>query len=662
MSECCAKPQGQADDRDLTEDGADTGRMADESADGAHPATAALPQWVRPVVAAMRTSRTVLEIVPLPVLVEEVDDWRRHAREESWNRKLNRASLSEELEASASRTGMHLARQVDVPLTAYRRFLRGLVSQRVVVSEDLEELHQHSTELMTVLTAHDAFEAGWRDVLGAARARDADALEWDLSCLESMIEATRRAPRETLRDAASVLEPDSRLLGLDSRLPPPNTDFETRLRLAVHTLSAPPEERHCVAWLTYGDARLNRMGETYGPFAFYELDWAVPNAREGDGQWFEHRDEVRQLLRDGIFSWDTSKTERNYQVLVRVDLGVRSPHRALEDADAIVQVLVRVAASRSGGATWKRCGPAYLILDSSVALSSDTAGPNDHGEVDHHGQNGTADALEGVASHMGPALGGFPLPPDLTDALRLLHEAADIDSRDVTLTGRHSIDRRTALVLQDAAFEHVASFAQMEGDVLEQAVLDDWAHAAWVVRVRRAIDVCLRSDEERARDLFLEIYRFGPSSRTTSFLVAGRRAEELLALCSDEFLRRSAEEWLMSISDAGLYLRLYARLRSTGDLLRGRARRVRNSLAHGNPVHPVILDSVRDLSNYRVNSAVDLALESFASSSSLADALVCRAKERAERLNALRSGTCLRDLWELGLGRFPPLGAERAGT
>lgn len=428
----------------------------------------------------------------------------------------------------------------------------------------------------------------------------------------------------------------------------PNTDFETRLRLAVHTLAAPPLERHCVAWLTYGEARLNRMGETYGPFAFYEVDWAAPNACEEDGQWFEHRDEVQQLLRDGIFSWDISTTERTYQVLARVDLGVRSPHRALEDADAMVQVLVRVAASRSGGAAWKRAGPAYLLLDSAVALSSHTAGPNNYREEDHHGQNVTADALERVASHIGPALAGSPLPPDLADALRLLHEAADIDSRDVALTERHSIDRRTALILQDAAFEHIASFAQMEGEVLEGAVLDDWAHAAWLVRVRRAIDLCLKSDGERARDLFLEIYRFGTSSRTTSLLVAGRRADELLALCCDEFVRRAAEQWLMSISDAGLYLRLYARLRPTGELLRGRARRVRNSLVHGNPVHPVILDSVRDVSNYRVDSAFDLALASFASSSSVANALECRAMERADRLKALRSGTCLRDLWEVG--------------
>jgi hypothetical protein len=596
----------------------------------------------------MRASRTVPETVPLPVLVEEVDEWRRHAREESWNRRPNRASLSEDLEASVSRTGVHLAQQVGAPLAPYRRLLQGLVGQRAVVSEDLERLHQLGTELMTVLTAHDAFAAAWQDVLVAGRARDADALECGLSCLESLIEATHRAPRETLRDAASVLDPHPRLTRLDPRLPPPNTDLETRLRLAVHTLAAPPQERHCVAWLTYGEARLNRLGETYGPFVFYEVDWAAPNACEEDGQWFEHRDEVQQLLRDGIFSWDISTTERSYQVLARVDLGFRSPHRALEDADAMVQVLVKVAVSRSGGAAWKRAGPAYLLVDSAVVLSSHTAGPNDYREVDHYGQNVTADALGRAASHIGPALAGSRLPPDLADALRLLHEAADIDSRDVALTERHSIDRRTALVLQDAAFEHIASFAQMEGEVLEGAVLDDWAHAAWDVRVRRAIDLCLRSDGERARDLSLEIYKFGASSRTTSLLVAGRRADELLALCRDDFVRRAAEQWLMSISDAGLYLRLYARLRPTGELLRGRARRVRNSLVHGNPVHSVILDSVGDVSNYRVHMAFDLALESFASSSSVANALECRAKERADRLQALRSGTCLRDLWELG--------------
>lgn len=622
--------------------------MEVESADLAHPAAGGLPPWFRAVVAAMRASRAVPETVPLPVLIEEVQQWRRHAREGSWNRRSNRAALTEDVEASASRTGEHLAQQIGPSLAAYRGKLRALVGEKTVVSHDLDDLHQRGARLMAVLTTHDAFAAAWQDLLEAGRAQDPDALEWSLSCLASLIEATHRAPGETLQNAASVLDPRPRLAGLDTRLPPPGTNLEARLRLAVDILAAPLQERHCVAWITYGDARLNHEGESYGPFRFYEVDWVVPNAREQNGQWFEHRDEVRNLLRDGIFTWDISETERPYQVLARVDLGVRSPHRALEDADAMVQGLVRIAAGRSGGAAWQRTGPAYLLLDGTVALSSDTAAPQDFREADHYGQNVTADSLERVAPHIGPAFAGFPLPPDLSNALRLLYEAADIDSREVALTGRHCIDRRTALALQDAAFEHIATFAQMAGEDLENAVLSDWPHAAWSARVRRAIDLCLRSDAERARDISLEIYSFGQSSRTTSFLVAGRRADELLALCNDQLVRRAAEKWLISISDAGLYLRLYTGLQDTDKLLRGRARRVRNSLVHGNPVHPVILESVRDLLDYRINSALELALESFASSLSVADELDRRAKQRDKRLKALRSGMCLRELWELG--------------
>lgn len=67
---------------------------------------------------------------------------------------------------------------------------------------------------------------------------------------------------------------------------------------------------------------------------------------------------------------------------------------------------------------------------------------------------------------------------------------------------------------------------------------------------------------------------------------------------------------------------------------------------HGNPVQPLVLDTVRDISRYRVNSAFSVALNAFSTSTPLAAALDRRAEDRERRMSELRRGTSLLELWE----------------
>jgi hypothetical protein len=81
------------------------------------------------------------------------------------------------------------------------------------------------------------------------------------------------------------------------------------------------------------------------------------------------------------------------------------------------------------------------------------------------------------------------------------------------------------------------------------------------------------------------------------------------------------------------------------DLLQERLSRTRNALTHGNPVHPAVIDSVRDLSTYRVNAAIGVALEAFSTSGSFDAALRVRTEELGRVIDHLTRGVSLLDQW-----------------
>ncbi len=185
----------------------------------------------------------------------------------------------------------------------------------------------------------------------------------------------------------------------------------------------------------------------------------------------------------------------------------------------------------------------------------------------------------------------------------------------------------------------------MSGDDLEEAILATWPHARWSSQVNAAINVCLRSDEVASTALHRRIITDQPGKTWTSFLEADRHTDELLALCRNPLKRRFAKKWLTSIRDAPLCLDLHRRQENERDLLRERLSRTRNALTHGNPVHPAVIDSVRDLSTYRVNAAIGLALEVFSTSGSLDAALRARTEEQRRVIDHLTRSVSMLDEW-----------------
>jgi hypothetical protein len=246
----------------------------------------------------MGRTRNPPTALPLAVVVDEVDRWRRHARDESWKRKLNRVSLSKDLQASVAAAGTHLAQFIASELRPYQECLEHLATIGQVSTGSLRELAETGAALKTALATPRAMGAAWQDVLAVSQSPDADteSLSWALICLEAMIESTQRSPEHTLRAARAVLDPDPRLAIFSPEAPTGNTPLDTRLRMAADVITEPPVPQHCIAWITYGSARLSGVARDFGPMAFYEIDWAVPNALDGNGQPFSHRDELRSLL------------------------------------------------------------------------------------------------------------------------------------------------------------------------------------------------------------------------------------------------------------------------------------------------------------------------------------------------------------------------------
>src|ERR1700722_16506623 len=93
---------------------------------------------------------------------------------------------------------------------------------------------------------------------------------------------------------------------------------------------------------------------------------------------------------------------------------------------------------------------------------------------DHYGQNGTADALAKYGPELGALLQAGPLPPYEAEALRLVGEAGQVDSRENALHGSATIAEQTVVVLQATAVEHIASYADVSDGDHTEALLAAW--------------------------------------------------------------------------------------------------------------------------------------------------------------------------------------------
>jgi hypothetical protein len=581
--------------------------------------------------------------LPLAVLTHEVEHWCARGRAISWGHRNNPTSLHDDIQDTLKHLGPALKSEVARDIKTFTVQARCLQHKPAPTADQTRALRVASHALRESLRQPAALEAAWRDVWKAAQKEDLELLEWRMSCLLDLLDLAGKDDRWAFSES---------LLALHATVEGDRTSapWKGRLDAAGRALSHVPSSAHCVVWLSYQNASLASLtGQRCGPVDLYEARWVVPNADKEDGHAFPYRDELRTLLagRHGE-SWrdlgDSDGDRGNRVVLARVDLGVRASYGALEAADRVVQTMVELAAYRWGGSAWVPFGPAALWTDGTLRTTSFArSGPSDYTVASRRYQ--TAKGLSEHGEQVAVALTTGALRPDLVDAVRLLHEAAQLDEAVSTSRSTRSgvPASRIAVVLEDSAVEHLASVAGMTCDDLDSYILEGWAHSALSGRVRRALHLCVHSsatphDGASESDLRQQLRRSTLGS-PESFILAGTRMEEVIAMCDEPTITTYARRWLETLLDPRAYLARYEALVAAGDRLARRTMRVRNSVAHGNPADDGVVESVRALSRYRAHVALDVALASVTRGVPMVDELDRMRGAGNARLSALRSGT-----------------------
>lgn len=585
--------------------------------------------------------------LPIVATAQEVLHWCERSRVESWSRKQNPKSLYDDARASARSIGPELGLLVGVELEAFAAAAKAVVELKRHEASTVRILSSACAGLLQALLSPDATRSAWRDFVAVTIGTDADStISADrMTILSSLIQSSGRSASSIIGGARVITEGGEQAQHF--RLGNPTfgeENLEARIAAAGEYLASPAEKGHCIVWLTFANADIS-AGKEFGRMTFFPIDWAVPNARDADGQVFPHREELRTLLEERHWRLPAMDSDRPYQVLVRVDLGVRTSYKAIEDAENLVQTLVRVAMNRSGGSAWKRCGSAFCLMNGLVAVTAISARP--FRGPDNFGRNATSEELEMRAGQVAQALGSSSLTPELADAIRLFSEAAEVDSREVALNRRKTIDRRTVILLEDASYEHSAAYLGVAAEHLESLVMGDWAFNEWAGRVLWAVETCLDSPGHQQGNLRQRVFSYSQGSELFSLESALPMRDELLSLCTDPLDHDLAARYLGSLDDAGLCSSILEDLDSDCNVLKARLHRCRNALAHGNPVIDEVVASVRGVSRFRANAVLTICLEYFSSGASDPRAAMSSITESQDRFAAfLDAGARPVDFWK----------------
>ncbi len=580
----------------------------------------------------------------------EVCEWADRAPSSAWARPDNARSMRADVEAGLSVCGAAFQGQLQPFGVALMEALdRVAVGPKADRGADVASLGAVSHQAKALLQSPPLRVAAWQDLADAARADrpDITVIEPRIALLDALLVGAGVDPGERFRRLADVLSPSAATLARDPDAAPPGWTDAQRLEAADALLREPAATGHCVAWLTFAAARLPQFVLEMGPVTFFDADWCIPNALGPPWQEYRYRDELTRVI---AHDHDRGTLDPNacprHEVLARVDLGHRPPCGWKEEAAAQIRSVVGLVAIRAGAPSWRRAGFSCLVVDGEVGTYS--FGPGDEPlftEPDHYGMNGFADALEDYRTELAGLLSSGPLPTDVAEALRLVGEAGQVDSRENALNGTATIAEQTVIVLQVAAVERLAAYAGMDGEAFASELAADWALARYHQNLAWAVERCLSGVGGGGDPLFHRVVSFASGRRRLSFVAAFDVRDQLIAACPGRFERARASSLLESIGDADTASRLLASFGAEAGVLKGRLSRCRNGLMHGNPVALESVQSVRDFSRFVMRAALDDSIRSIAEGRPVADLLEASDRRRRTTLDGLQRGRSIGDIW-----------------
>lgn len=599
------------------------------------------PAWLAGLAAVLSDPPRTSTILLLPELLSELDGWLRHRRLEPWRPQL-RASLRDEVRWSVEHLGSSRS-AFDGPLNDYLNAVEDALSDGPPTEAQRHAALAAGEVVRAALITPASLRAFWQDLVTVARTEQRPHVVGGATlALASALEVAGHDVTRLLTRVARVLGDDAtavaevevalgrhqspiawRVLRGQSAC----VSVEDRLELCELLIAAPPPRGRCIAWVAFKDAQMDTVLDA-GPCTFLNAHWALGNAESEHGQDFLGRRELQDE-----FSRPRELEPDEHVVLVRVDVGSRSPAGALPAAQDLVAALTDTARLRSGGSRWLPFGWEMLLVDGRRVWSR-TFAPDDVVArwPRPYVLERTAEELAKSGNRLGAALARSPLPPDLAEAVRTATEA----------TPAHL---RSRVVLYDRVVELVAAYCRQESaDELLDLIAGSWPLSSWRADVLRAVESALDAgrwtEPDRREQLNAALKTSAPAGGYTLDLVAtADRTGELLAMFASAWDARRSADVLDTFHSVPAYLDYLETSRLEATQLRARLRRVRNALVHGNPVQTKVIDTVTAFSEYLSDGALSEALDSFQDGHDMLARLRQFDAERQHDLALIASGT-----------------------
>lgn len=555
------------------------------------------PAWVDDLLQLLRHP-VPRQAMPLPDIAQEIIDWIDFANADSWSK--NAKGLRRELDDALRSISPSLRRLLATELREVRVSINaGTFGTAQPAAR--QPLRRALVALNKSLASPNASGAAWDDLIAALRqdnpVRDATVA---LTALQAAGEQLGGDEGPRRKSAASTIE----AFNWEARQRSDATEgplLATRLEEAREIIIRPEDPADCAVWLEYDHIAVQNYEWTHGPVTLLAFGWALPNARNPKGEEFAHRDELRELLvSHDDFPPDTDLT-RSFRAFARVHVPGTPPSEAVQRAQDLLEVVRQVAVPDTG-LRWRRGELTATFIEGWLVRSEYE--PQDPSTwVDASRAHFTSGRLSERAPAILDGLERAPLPLQLREALRIMANVEPNDRRPRAAGDGAIIDDRALLVLQLQAVEHVAAWMQMDPQQLIDQLTETWAVSRVLARAAETANRLARRSESGI------LLQLGRQIGEINWDLIIDHERDLLDLTVGPFERADSRAAFNVLKSPPHFLAARARAEDALALERGRHRRVRNALAHGNPFQGSALRSVARLGRSLANSSLALAID-----------------------------------------------------
>ncbi|GAB4095127.1 hypothetical protein GCM10028787_06020 [Brachybacterium horti] len=466
-------------------------------------------------------------------------------------------------------------------------------------SPDIRGVANGAVGLKLALIEKDAIRRAWEDIVDIAAA-DAPAfniIQERTALLVSQLDCTERGGESLVKEASGTL------VGADtplcSRLP-----VDERIGYITQSFEADPKVMPIVVWIGYSGAVFSEPSIDAGDIFFMSGQILGDELARIN---VPFKDELH-LLRGSVLSPGGDGACREVDFLARVNLGVRSLFGAKDAAIGAVEAILEV--SSLWGSGWEpRRREVHVLAEGR--LRSWTGGLS---------ANRSPSAFELRQDFQGIAQNGKTLsriftrtnlPVPISSAREALVAAGRVRAQRRDPRALDAVEARLLVAYDDRALQQIAALNGMEIQDYAEPLKKGWAVYSWISQIDSAVRMAVAGasfTDERAR-LRGEYLSEGGWNHVIDFSLDNRVR---LGCLADEALVDSkwVADVLGSLVDLVARRQMLSSAAKEGEMLESRRRRVRNAVAHGNPLSDESVKSVVSYSDWAARGMFSSAITS----------------------------------------------------